>query len=497
MSAEGAILGLLVQGDGSVPSGSSEGLVGSSGKGTGTHHHDEEIVEVLSSATDGFDDSIHRRVESIAEETESDGLRKVASNWDSVSEEIDGYSVGFEDEKAAVDWLVGKMTDIGVGLDEEEEEKLREAVSEEYADAVEIFRKRIEDDATLERSIRMSTRKDAVRRLNGMADRFRRLSGRRPYTLYELPEGNELLPGHEDAFENPEDIAEHYERVIEENPEDAEAHNNYAVLLHERLDETEKASEHYKEAIETNPRLAEAQYNYGVLLLNSGRTEKSRERLEMSASLWMEREEFGNALHVLRRLVETCLDTGDEDGVVEYSESGLKILNSVSEHRENEIEEEQRWFGTVRMLTRPDDVKTQDLHANALLNAKLSKSDEAVQLFEMAWERQERHDDESEIGEYRASVASGVALAVYLEISDDVEASWTSDEILAKIEADDLHEAPNALYDSMTETEDSSVDAQDLKRLSEEYEEGDQNIAATEAAVFAELLEKLESSNSE
>ncbi|MDZ7688937.1 MAG: tetratricopeptide repeat protein [Halobacteriales archaeon] len=488
MPAEGAIFSLLVGGEGQMSQGAQGGSVGPSGMGVGMQNQGD-VDEALRSATAGFDEDIRQRVERLADENDSDGLRKVVSDWSKVAEDLDGYEDGFDDEEDVVDWAVGEMT-AGVELDEQDEKKLREAVAEEYADAVLEFRNHVAGDKNLERALRMSTRKDAVRRLEGIADCFRRLSGRRPYAVYELTDDG-LIPGHEDAFDEPETAAEHYEKAVEENPDDAEAHNNYAVLLHTRLGETETAVEHYRRAIELYPRLAEARYSYGVLLLNDGKTEEAKEHLETSVSIWMDREEFRGAVHAMRRLVEACLKTGDEDAIVEYTESALKILNTVPENAVDNSDEERRWFGTVRMLTRSEDVKTQDLHGSALLNVEAEKTEEAVELFEKAWERHERHEKESEIGEYRASVAAGVALAAYLVAYDDLETSWTANEVTARVEADDLHEAPRAVYDRIADTGDGS-DSEDLRRLSEEYEKDDQSLAATEARAFASLLEKIE-----
>lgn len=483
MPAEGAIVSLLVGEEGMGPSG------GSNVDGIGMNQMGGKVAEGLRSVAGDFDGSVGERVESLAEETGSDDLRKAASEWKQNADDADGYDTAFEDEQEAVDWLVKEITDAAgsVKLDDDEEEKLREAVAEEYADAALAFRQRVEEDEDLQRVLRMRTLTKAARRLDGIADSFRRLSGRRPYALHEFLDGG-LPPGLEDTFDGVEAAVRYYERTVEEEG-DAEARNNYAVLLH-RQDETEHAAEQYKKAIELYPRLAEARYNYGVLLLDDGRADEAREHLETAARLWKDRQEFRSALHALRRLVEACLETEDEEAVVKYSQTALKILNTAPEE---DLDEERRWFGTVRMLTRPDDVNTQDLHGSALLNVEAGKTEEAVELFETAWERHERHDEESEIGEYRASVAAGVALAAYLETDDGIETSWTADEILARVETDDLHEAPRAVYDRIAGTDDGS-DSEDLRRLSKEYEEDDQNLAATEAGAFASLLERLEAS---
>ena len=55
-----------------------------------------------------------------------------------------------------------------------------------------------------------------------------------------------------------------YKRAIEDNPNNAEAHNNLAIL-YEEIGEREKAVEEYKKAIEINSSFAEAFYNLGDL----------------------------------------------------------------------------------------------------------------------------------------------------------------------------------------------------------------------------------------
>ena len=501
MPAEGAILGLLVGGDSSAPGTPSMSSPSIDDIGMNLQAGTGNVTDALRAVGGDFDSSVGERVESLAEETESDDLWKVAAAWEEIADDVDGYETDFDDEQEIVDWLVGEMTDVvkDMELDDGEKKKLREAVAEEYAEAVFGFRQRVEGDEDLERALRMRTMTDAARRLDGIADGFRRLTGRRPYALHEFPDGG-LPPELEDAFGEPEEAAERYRKTVEENPDDAEARNNYAVLLHASLDEPEKAVEQYERAIESYPRLAEARYSYGVLLLEEGNFEEAREHLEAAARLSTDREEFDSALLSLRRLVETCLETEDDEDVVRYSESALKLLNRVqATDIGTDTDEDRRWFGTTRMLTRPDDVKTQDLHGSALLNVKAEKTEEAVKLFEKAWERHEEHDAEDEIGEYRASVAAGVALAAYLRVheyeSGDLGTSWTADEVVARIDSDDLHEAPKAVYDRVAgaDTEDGSeTTSEDLRKLSAKYEESDQSLAATEAAAFAVLLEKLE-----
>ncbi len=58
---------------------------------------------------------------------------------------------------------------------------------------------------------------------------------------------------------------EHHRRAIELNPNNADAHYNYAILLNE-LNRKDEAEEHYKKAIEINPNFAEAYNNYAQLL---------------------------------------------------------------------------------------------------------------------------------------------------------------------------------------------------------------------------------------
>jgi len=58
-----------------------------------------------------------------------------------------------------------------------------------------------------------------------------------------------------------------YEKALKRNPESANAHNNYAALLIEYLDDKEGAKKHFLIAIEINPNHAAAHNNYALLLI--------------------------------------------------------------------------------------------------------------------------------------------------------------------------------------------------------------------------------------
>jgi tetratricopeptide (TPR) repeat protein len=57
-----------------------------------------------------------------------------------------------------------------------------------------------------------------------------------------------------------------YEEVLKINPEYAEAHNNYAMLLKDRFNDMEGAKAHFERALEINPQLADAHNYYAKLL---------------------------------------------------------------------------------------------------------------------------------------------------------------------------------------------------------------------------------------
>ncbi len=59
---------------------------------------------------------------------------------------------------------------------------------------------------------------------------------------------------------------QHYLQALRVNPDYADAHNNYATLLMDDLQDYEGAREHYLKALRVNPNYADAHYNYAILL---------------------------------------------------------------------------------------------------------------------------------------------------------------------------------------------------------------------------------------
>jgi tetratricopeptide (TPR) repeat protein len=94
-----------------------------------------------------------------------------------------------------------------------------------------------------------------------------------------------------------------YARLLDINPDDAEAHSNYGVLLAD-LGRHDEAEAHYQRALEINPDLAEVHYNYGLLLAGLGRDEAEahyRRALEINSDLAEAHLNYGVLLAELGR----------------------------------------------------------------------------------------------------------------------------------------------------------------------------------------------------
>jgi tetratricopeptide (TPR) repeat protein len=94
-----------------------------------------------------------------------------------------------------------------------------------------------------------------------------------------------------------------YARLLDINPDDAEAHSNYGVLLAD-LGRHDEAEAHYQRALEINPDLAEVHYNYGLLLADLGRDEAEahyRRALEINSDLAEAHLNYGVLLAELGR----------------------------------------------------------------------------------------------------------------------------------------------------------------------------------------------------
>ena len=66
-----------------------------------------------------------------------------------------------------------------------------------------------------------------------------------------------------------------YERAVELNPDNADAHHALAILLHLAFNRPDEAIEHYQKAIEVRPTFSEAKTNLGNVYLSTGRYDEA------------------------------------------------------------------------------------------------------------------------------------------------------------------------------------------------------------------------------
>jgi tetratricopeptide (TPR) repeat protein len=64
------------------------------------------------------------------------------------------------------------------------------------------------------------------------------------------------------------DAEKYYVATLEIDPRDAEAHNNYAILLEDKLNNITDAKEHFEIALDINPNYSKAHFNYAILLVD-------------------------------------------------------------------------------------------------------------------------------------------------------------------------------------------------------------------------------------
>jgi len=86
--------------------------------------------------------------------------------------------------------------------------------------------------------------------------------------------------------------------MLEINPNDANAHYNYALLLNE-LERNEEAEFHYLSALKINPNDADTHYNYAHLLYNFERYKEAREHLGKYKELIGQKDAYYNYLNDL------------------------------------------------------------------------------------------------------------------------------------------------------------------------------------------------------
>ncbi len=96
-----------------------------------------------------------------------------------------------------------------------------------------------------------------------------------------------------------------FQEAIKADPNLAEAHYNYANLLLEGLNRKSEAEEHYKKAIEANPNYAQAHYNYAFLLEELNRKDEAekqyQEAIKINPNYAQARSNYGILLQELNR----------------------------------------------------------------------------------------------------------------------------------------------------------------------------------------------------
>jgi tetratricopeptide (TPR) repeat protein len=108
----------------------------------------------------------------------------------------------------------------------------------------------------------------------------------------------------------PEEAEEHYLRALDIDPEDATAHHNYAVLLHTELGRLEEAEDHYQEALDIDSKYFRAHHNYALLLDRElGRPEEAEEHYQEALDI---DPENATAHHNYARLLHEKLGRPEE-----------------------------------------------------------------------------------------------------------------------------------------------------------------------------------------
>ena len=176
-----------------------------------------------------------------------------------------------------------------------------------------------------------------------------------------------------------------YDRLLEINPDLAEAHSNYGNLLAE-LGRRDKSEAHYKRALEINPDLTEVHNNYGLLLADLGHCNEAEEHykraVEIDPDLSEVHNNYGTLLKELGRRDEAevhykrALEI-DLDNAKAYSNYGI-LLRELG--RRDKAEAHYK-----RALEINPDLAEAHLNYGALLR-ELGRRDEAEAHFRRALE---------------------------------------------------------------------------------------------------------------
>ena len=84
-----------------------------------------------------------------------------------------------------------------------------------------------------------------------------------------------------------EENVEIIRKIIEFNPDYADAHYNFAILLDD-MGRKEDAAAEYRDALRINPDCAEAHGNLGILYLQTGSKEEAKKELKTAKRLFDE-----------------------------------------------------------------------------------------------------------------------------------------------------------------------------------------------------------------
>jgi len=204
MPVEGVIAGLLAEGVATAVSGARQKAK--------EIQRDKKISEELDPVATEFNEAFGERLKERADDIESYALQSIAFNWDAIADQIDAYEVVFDTEEEAVDWLVEQIVEIeDVELEDKDEKELREVIAEEYADAVESFRGRIEGNDKLQHRFQEDLEMEVLQTLDEISEELERLAGGQPYDLYSYPEDREeienvLIPGESVEFVDRDEV---------------------------------------------------------------------------------------------------------------------------------------------------------------------------------------------------------------------------------------------------------------------------------------------------
>jgi len=178
---------------------------------------------------------------------------------------------------------------------------------------------------------------------------------------------------------------EHYKKALEIDPNNADAHNNYAILLID-LDRKNEAEEHYKKALEIKPDYGDAHYNYANLLVDLERKNEAEEHYKKA----LETKPDDSEAHYNYAIL--LVNLGRKSEAEEHYKKALEIkpdyadahnnyaLLLIDLDRKNEAEEHYK----KALEIKPDDADAHNNYANLLVD--LERKNEAEEHYKKALE---------------------------------------------------------------------------------------------------------------